>query len=322
MKKAFPFSFLLMASLSLSAQTTAGFENFGLAPGAFLNGSDGSGGFASGNAFLPNNYNPDFESWEPWAISATTDTQTPGFFNQYSAITGGGAAGSLAYAVAYCFGGCAIRLQGPAAGGLAEGLYLTNSTYAYLSMLNGDAFSKKFGGETGDDPDFFLLTIKKYLNGEPGSDSVNFYLADYRFTDNSQDYIVDDWAFVDLRPLGNADSLWFRLSSSDIGVFGMNTPAYFCMDNLTTADLMTATQEPSSAPGYKAFPNPTTGLLQLAGPEPPRWITIHNSQGQLLGRPEVADNTIDLSGLPAGLYFVRLGFGQKGSVLHKVRTVD
>ncbi len=318
MEKAISFSFLLMASLSLAAQTTAGFENFGLPAGAFLNGSDGSGGFSSGNAFLPNDYDPDFESWEPWAISATTDTQTPGFLNQYSATPGGGAAGSLTYAVAYCFSGCTINLQGPAAGGLVEGLYLTNSTYAYFSMLNGDPFSKKFGGETGGDPDFFRLTIKKFLNGEPGPDSVDFYLADYRFTDNSQDYIIDGWAYVDLRTLGNADSLWFRLSSSDIGVFGMNTPAYFCMDNLTTTDVTTAAPEPSSAPGCKAFPNPTTGLLRLSGPEPPRWITVHNSQGQLMGRPKAADNAVDLSGLPAGLYFVRLGYGEKRSVLHKV----
>ncbi|MEZ4953573.1 MAG: DUF4465 domain-containing protein [Saprospiraceae bacterium] len=32
--------------------------------------------------------------------------------------------------------------------------------------------------------------------------------------------------------LGHVDSL-FTLSSSDAGVFGMNTPAYFCLDNLT-----------------------------------------------------------------------------------------
>ena len=65
-----------------------------------------------------------------------------------------------------------------------------------------------------------------------GTDSVDFYLADYRFADNSEDYIVKDWTFVSLEALGDVDSLLFSLTSTDNdSMFGMNTPAYFCMDN-------------------------------------------------------------------------------------------
>jgi hypothetical protein len=35
------------------------------------------------------------------------------------------------------------------------GAYFTNTTYAALSMLSGDSFAKKFGGASGDDPDWF-----------------------------------------------------------------------------------------------------------------------------------------------------------------------
>jgi len=141
-----------------------------------------------------------------------------------------------------------MNLSGSAVGGVVQGLYLTNSTYAYLSMLEGDGFAKKFGGASGNDPDFFKVTIRKYLNGELGTDSVEFYLADFRFANNSQDYIVNDWTYVDLTPLGNVDYLEFSLASSDIGTFGINTPTYFCVDNVTTSDLPSATQEDFCSP--------------------------------------------------------------------------
>lgn len=61
-----------------------------------------------------------------------------------------------------------------------------------------------------------------------------FYLADYRFTDSAQDYILDEWKEVDLTPLVGlgVQKLAFRLKSSDNSVFGMNTPAFLAIDNL------------------------------------------------------------------------------------------
>jgi hypothetical protein len=56
------------------------------------------------------------------------------------------------------------------------------------------------------------------------------------------DYIVSQWTTVDLLALGNASRLTFNLDSSDNGPFGMNTPAYFALDNLS----MTPTPEPSA----------------------------------------------------------------------------
>jgi hypothetical protein len=99
-------------------------------------------------------------------------------------------------------------------------------------MKDGYAQAKKFGGSSGDDPDWFLLTItgKDASGAETGT--VEFYLADYRFEDSSEDYIVDDWEYVDLSSLGVVKSLEFNLNSSDAGDFGMNTPTYFAMDAL------------------------------------------------------------------------------------------
>ena len=313
MKKIFLFLLLLTSGAALRGQTTATFENFGLSPGSYLNGSDGSGGFASGNVFLPNKYDAQFQFWTGWAVSSTTDTTTPGFLNEFSAIAGGGYGGSATYAVAYAsFGGSVLYLEGAAEGGYAEGMWVTNSTYAYLSMLNGDAYAKKFGGITGDDPDYFLLTVKKYLGGTLGPDSIDLYLADYRFGNNSEDYILDEWTWLDLSPLGNADSLHFNLTSSDVGAFGMNTPAYFCIDDLHTADGPLGVKENGAAPAIDVFPNPSPGPWTLRtdlSENEPIDIRLYDLNGRLVrswkedGTGEI---TLENPEIVPGLYLLEL----------------
>ena len=62
---------------------------------------------------------------------------------------------------------------------------------------------------------------------------MDVYLADYRNADPGLDYVLTDWAWVDLTSLGDQVSqLGFTLTSSDNSRFGMNTPAYFAIDNL------------------------------------------------------------------------------------------
>ena len=56
--------------------------------------------------------------------------------------------------------------------------------------------------------------------------AVFLYLADFRSPDPAQDFIRQEWTWLDLTPLSAATrSLHFTLSSSDNGAFGMNTPA-------------------------------------------------------------------------------------------------
>jgi hypothetical protein len=61
--------------------------------------------------------------------------------------------------------------------------------------------------------------------------TVDFYLADFR--DPNAAYIVETWRWVDLTELGKVKRLVFTMSGSDVNPWGsMNTPDYFCMDNL------------------------------------------------------------------------------------------
>lgn len=212
-------------------------EDLTLAPGAYWNGSDGSGGFKSGSAWFYNYYDPQWSSWEGFAYSNMTDHTTPGWGNQYSSITGGGVNSSQTYAVGfqgYTFGPPTLSLlPDPNLPRIVAGAYFTNMSYAYFSMRDGDMFAKKFGGADGNDPDWFRLSITGLRSDfTPTPNTVEFYLADYRFSDNGQDYLVSDWTWVDLAALGAIIGLRFELSSSDTAPWGMNTPAYFAVDDL------------------------------------------------------------------------------------------
>ncbi|MEM6965119.1 MAG: DUF4465 domain-containing protein [Bacteroidota bacterium] len=310
MKQFFTLLFAFTFTFSMAQLTTANFENIQIELDSFNNGSDSSGGFSSGDIFLPNSFEISFgyESWTGWSISNTTDVTTPGFDNQYSSITGGGHNGSDNYALAYTAGGSVnLNLEGNAQGKPALGFWVTNGTYAYLSMLEGDQFAKKFGGITGDDPDFFLLTIKGFTGGALTLDSIDFYLADFRFTDNSQDYIVDEWTYIDLTSLGPVDSLTFSLSSTDVGTFGMNTPAYFFMDDFETGSALSVNRISEDSP-FEIYPNPTTDFVLLDNPNAKITdIFVFDINGKLLLSDKTADvqHQIDLQKYPSGTYILK-----------------
>jgi hypothetical protein len=238
MKYTITLAALTLFTVNLFAQgtVTVDFEDKTLPPNSFYNGSDSAGGFSSRGAFFNNSYGGGF--WSGWSYSNISDTTTPGFGNQYSAITGSGVGGSGIYGVAFNFasGASYINLPTPTQ---PLSVNITNTTYAAVSMQTGDSFAKKFGGATGNDPDFFLLMIEA-RSGLKGTGAiigtVPFYLADYRFTDNASDYIVNTWKTIDLSTLpANTQSLTFDLSSSDVGEFGMNTPSYFALDSRVVA---------------------------------------------------------------------------------------
>jgi len=207
------------------------FENLGLSADSYWNGSDLAGSyeavdsFSSDSATLVNYYSYDadfaWSSWGGFSYSNITDTVSDGLAAQYNAITGSGHNGSANYVVGYCNtfaqGIPTITFDSAQA---VSGAYFTNNNYAYYSMLNGDNFAKQF-----EDGDWFKLTITgKDADGNV-TKAVEFLLAE-------DTNIVDTWTFVDLSSLGNVKSLEFALSSSDSGMFGMNTPAFFCMDTL------------------------------------------------------------------------------------------
>jgi hypothetical protein len=218
------------------------FEDLLLAPESYYNGRDGVGGFTSQGTRFRNTYDSTANDWLGWALSNGTDSHSPGFGNQYSAFPGGGVGGSGNFGVGFTHG---VTLPGTntdpddtritlPTGLEPVSMQVTNTTYAALSMLHGDVFAKRFGGPTGNDPDYFRLRVMGYDAADELKGSIEFYLADYRFADSQDDYLVSDWRAVDLSGLRGRGvrSLSFNLESSDTGFFGVNTPAYFALDDL------------------------------------------------------------------------------------------
>jgi hypothetical protein len=228
MKKLYTCLLLLAQSIYGFAQTTSTFETLPLGNNGYWIGADGSGGFTDGDAYFKNRYSGGY--WNGgFAYSNNKDVTTGGPTNQYSAYTGSGVGKSEKFAIGKS--GAIIKLNNAAKTVNVTGFYVANTTYAALDMINGSGFSKKFGGATGNDPDYFQLAITGYRNNAVISDTVKIKLADYTFADNSKDYILNTWRWVDLRPLGVIDSVKFILTSSDNGNWGMNTPNYFAIDH-------------------------------------------------------------------------------------------
>lgn len=287
--------------------------------------TDGDTIYAGGGYNFELNYNSAWMISSGWSVSNITDNVTPGWSNSYSAITGQGQGSSVQYGVCYVSQWDKNRIfyQGGQTG-IFDGFYATNSTYAYFSMLNGDAFAKPFGADTSaagvidgtNGEDWFLLTVYGLdTDSLYTGDSVNFYLADYRFAADSLDYILDEWTWVDLSSLGEVHGLDFVLNSSDTsGGWGMNTPSYFAMDNLSGGQVAGTNSDILLT--LNAYPNPSNGWI-IVNTQPGAMVEIVDLNGRLIysGVQTSFQEQIDLTAYPSGIYLLRAIYAKEVQVL-------
>lgn len=309
MIKSILFSLAFTAALSTNAQTfTADFEDVTLPATGYYNGSDLAGATLSGGLRLPIEYDAQFSSWYGFGMSSKTDTVDGSYGNQFSCYAGKGADDSEKYAIAYVFNRIFIT---PAPGSSQpirlNSFQFTNSTLTGKSIKLGDAFTKKFGGPSGNDPDYFRMKVYNYFGGLI-TDSATIYLADFRFADNSQDYIVKNWQTANLNFNSPMDSVGFDLESTDNGQFGMNTPAYFCLDNIKYS-VFSGINEVESRTSNLAYPNPFQSTITLTNFGRNESIEVLDSRGVLVATTK--ENSMNLSHLPAGIYLIRQGMKQQ-----------
>ncbi len=310
MKKLYFMAAVLIAA-SATAQTTVDFEDLTLSGvETTWNGDDLSGDFLSGTDFsFENAYDT---AWNYWAAgfaysNITTDTLVgvPGLLSSYA---GGGVGGSGIYAI----GQNNANLTITGAGFQPMSIMVTNNNYAAHSMLNGDSYGKVFGdslnaagvndGTNGED--WFLLEVRGY-DASGFVDSTLIYLADYRFADNTQDYILKDWTSFDLNLTPGAyTQLLFKLSSSDVGQWGMNTPAFFAIDNIVFNSVV-GTEE-LTINTFNVYPNPTADLININTDESNASYVITNLQGQVVLSSSIIGSStqVDVRNLSTGLYHI------------------
>lgn len=220
------------------------FEDVALDSTGYWNGSDTTGihttydawwggtvneytGFFTSGILRCHNVFDDFgygsTSWKGMACSRHTDMDSVGFGNQYSVYSTSGAGGSSKFAImsgdsARCTFNYAVTVNS---------LMINNATYPYLTMKDGKdgaGFARKF-----TDGDFFRVTIAGINARGAVTDSIHVYLADFR---DGKKNICNTWTQIPLSRLGLVKSLVFTFTSTDSGVYGINTPAYACIDNL------------------------------------------------------------------------------------------
>ena len=315
----FLFTLLLFTSFTLIAQNPADFENLTLSAESYWDGSDQTGQhnnglfnstFSSGDYTFSNTYDTTYGAiygyWSKgWAYSNITDSVTSGSGNLYSAKAGKGAFDSPNYVVGT--NNSTVVFNQP------QGFtaMITNSTYAANSMRDGDMFAKKF---TNADQDYFKLTAFGYYSGAL-VDSTTFLLADFTHQDSTNDYIVNDWQYIGM-PNSLFDSVQFKLASSDVGQFGMNTPAYFCLDNVGPLPLGLTSLTNNE---FSVYPNPAKDVIYFENNSSSSnfSLTIFDCFGKIVLENRINPISIDVSHLPRGLYYARFT-NDNGELVKKI----
>lgn len=228
---------IVTAALPMHAAVTIGFEDLNVPAAGYYNGSDGSGGFFSGGAAFPNDYDTQWMSWQGFAYSTLTDNTISDADMEAHTFTGyqfqsvpGGAATGQVYAIGYVGWATQPTIALPAGLDTPVSIKVANDLYAYASFLHGDAFSN---GVVGDDSDFFSLTVEGFDSTGTSTGTVVVLLEAFFEAPVPPVAASTQWLPVDLSALGTGvRSIAFSLDSSDTGDWGMNTPAYFCIDDL------------------------------------------------------------------------------------------
>ena len=121
--------------------------------------------------------------------------------------------------------------------GVVNGTYVCLSSYTYGVIQNGNTFGSGVATPLKD-----VANGKGYLKlqayGFNGSTATNgglpieIYLARYN---NHLPVVapVTSWTYFDLSALGTVTRVEFNFEGNDSGTYGLNTPAYVCMDNVS-----------------------------------------------------------------------------------------
>ena len=182
-------------------------------------------------------------------ISGTTGDWWYSYLNQCSVYSGthgaknGGYGGSSNFAVMFgyvdFFNQAYVTrptMNFTSGSGVVEGMYVCLSSYTYGVIMNGNTFGsgaatplKDVAGGTG-----YLKLLAYGFNGSTptnGGAPVQIYLARY----NNHLPIAGPltaWTYFDLSGLGTVTHVEFNMEGNDSGTYGLNTPAYVCMDNV------------------------------------------------------------------------------------------
>lgn len=119
--------------------------------------------------------------------------------------------------------------------GKFNSVWVSNTTYAYLVMANGNSFTQ---GNLADQAGWFkVVFVALDASGKPTGQKVEKYLANFDSSKNAvsglSNQILTGWHEVNLTGLGESVcTVAITFEGSDSSAYGLNTPAYVAIDDL------------------------------------------------------------------------------------------
>lgn len=173
------------------------------------------------------------------------------------------------------------------------GCYVSLNTWTYYTVLFGDVASRAF-----TEADSLTLTIHG-VHADETEAKVEVPLASYS---NGRLNAATGWSYVDLTPLGAVNELYFTVDGTDKGAYGLNTPAYFCLDKLQVRTAPNASVANAAADSRNlSYDRAGQRILAADG----SFVALYNTAGQLAASSE--NGRIDVSGMTPGVYVARSG---------------
>jgi len=263
------------------------------------NGSDLSAVFGDSEIKFKNNYNTDYQSWSGFAFAYDTISVDKQYITHAGTANSGHNFG-IGFVPSDWESGTYDNI--PVVCSFTEpvniqSIFATNNEYAADVIING---LPDWGISGFAEGDYFKLIIEG-KNGNESKGFVEYFLADYR---NGNTFVADTWNQIDLSSFGIIDSLKFNLESTDTGDYGMNTPAYFCIDDLSYSATSSAKFVKNTQ--IIAFPNPFVDKITISNVDNSK-ITVVDISGQTVFSDKSNDeqSVFDLSELQSGIYFLK-----------------
>lgn len=178
------------------------------------------------------------------------------------------------------------------------GAYFNLNTYTFYSILYGDGFARAF-----TEGDKLTLTVHG-VDSEEKESTVDIILASFT---NGCLTAATNWVYVDLSSLGIVEEIYFTMSSTDSGQWGMNTPAYFCLDKLAVKESSQTSSISSNSfsSGNQIFYNRSNHTISLGKSQ---FAIVYD----VLGNKVMYSNSesFSVADLPKGIYVVKTNNGR------------
>lgn len=205
-------------------------------------------------------------SWEGFTLSKVSQDTA----NVFGCVANGGLAGvATPYIIGY-YSEWVTESQGFSSNIILfdqeyypEYVYICQNSNTMEAIANGNVFNARPFAEN----DTLALIISALNASLEDKQSITYYLA----VDGKKN---NGWVKVPLTALGKTSGLSFRMTTTDTGDFGSNTPLYFALDALTVN-----TEQPTAVENLPVLQEEATKIWYQGYVYILRQGTIYNLQG-------------------------------------------